>query len=299
MSSPLLCLGSAQFGLNYGITNQSGKVNEEEVKKIMHLAKEFPINFIDTAQAYGSSEKCLGKFISDKNSFKFISKLKPQINKIWKAEDILKCELEFKNTLDNLKISELDSFLIHSPNEFLKEDNHLFLKWLSSLKGRGLVKRIGVSIYPDSCLDDLPLRFLEIAQIPLSIYDQRILDNKILKFLIAEFGISIHVRSIFLQGLILQKSQMWPKRFSKKFLCHHKELEKFAETKKSNLLEIALSFVNSFSELEAVVFGVTSYMELKNILSLWNSSLKSKIWDLEDRRIWSWQDKRDIDPRFW
>ena len=29
---PELCIGSAQFGFNYGITNKTGKVKENEVK---------------------------------------------------------------------------------------------------------------------------------------------------------------------------------------------------------------------------------------------------------------------------
>ena len=34
-----LSLGTAQFGLNYGISNQTGKVKVQEVKKILQLAK--------------------------------------------------------------------------------------------------------------------------------------------------------------------------------------------------------------------------------------------------------------------
>ena len=70
-----LCLGTAQFGLNYGITNKLGKVNSEEVKKIINLANKNKINFIDTAQNYGEAENVLGREVVLKN-FKIITKHK-------------------------------------------------------------------------------------------------------------------------------------------------------------------------------------------------------------------------------
>ena len=68
-----LILGSAQFGVNYGISNQKGKTKFTEVKKILNFAKVSKIKFIDTAISYGDSEEILGK--TGINNFKFISKL--------------------------------------------------------------------------------------------------------------------------------------------------------------------------------------------------------------------------------
>ena len=35
-----LVLGTVQFGLDYGVNNQSGQVQQSEVNKILQLAKE-------------------------------------------------------------------------------------------------------------------------------------------------------------------------------------------------------------------------------------------------------------------
>ena len=51
-----LCLGSAQFGLDYGITNKKGKLDFNEVKEILGFAEDCGINYIDTAQDYGNAE---------------------------------------------------------------------------------------------------------------------------------------------------------------------------------------------------------------------------------------------------
>ena len=54
-----LALGTVQFGMDYGI-NSGIKVEQNEVLKIVNLARKSGIKLIDTAQLYGSSEKVLG-----------------------------------------------------------------------------------------------------------------------------------------------------------------------------------------------------------------------------------------------
>ena len=71
-------MGTAQFGLNYGITNQSGQVSEQEVTLILQEAAQAGIRYLDTAQAYGSAETILGKVLPKTHSFKIVSKLPKQ-----------------------------------------------------------------------------------------------------------------------------------------------------------------------------------------------------------------------------
>ena len=44
-------LGTAQFGLDYGITNSKGRVPEEEVGSILDAEEAAGINMLDTAAA--------------------------------------------------------------------------------------------------------------------------------------------------------------------------------------------------------------------------------------------------------
>ena len=68
-----LGLGTAQFGLDYGIANRSGQIKFSDAKNILQLAKQEKIDLIDTAILYGKSEKIIGNIgITD---FKFVSKL--------------------------------------------------------------------------------------------------------------------------------------------------------------------------------------------------------------------------------
>ena len=56
-----LALGSAQFGMEYGIANQHGKVSLKEASSIISLCRLVGIDTVDTAMAYGDSEVSLGK----------------------------------------------------------------------------------------------------------------------------------------------------------------------------------------------------------------------------------------------
>jgi aryl-alcohol dehydrogenase-like predicted oxidoreductase len=74
-----MTLGSVQFGLDYGIVNTNGKVPESESIAIIRHAIVEGIEYIDTAAAYGDSERIIGKSLADgwSNRVKVISKLFP------------------------------------------------------------------------------------------------------------------------------------------------------------------------------------------------------------------------------
>src|SRR3989344_8348500 len=70
-----LALGTAQFGLKYGINNKAGKVSPNEAFQILYFAARNGLDTLDTASVYGTSEDVIGEFIKrNRASFKIISK---------------------------------------------------------------------------------------------------------------------------------------------------------------------------------------------------------------------------------
>ena len=61
MNNKKIIIGTAQFGLNYGISNISGKTGEKEVKEILQYGKKNNLNYLDTSSHYGRAETLLGK----------------------------------------------------------------------------------------------------------------------------------------------------------------------------------------------------------------------------------------------
>ena len=111
--------------------------------------------------------------------------------------------------------------MIHNINNLKNSNFNLICDWFESLKERKIVKRIGISIYSPEDLNDIEIEKFQLIQIPFSIYDQRFSKNNLIGELCKK-GIAIHLRSIFLQGLILQKSELWPNTLSNEFKSHHK-----------------------------------------------------------------------------
>ena len=96
-----LGLGTVQFGINYGINSEFGKVKSKEVMKILNYAHIKNINYLDTAPSYGDSEKVLGT--SKKSDFKVVTKTRHFKNEYITDRDLEFLDSDFNNSLLNLK----------------------------------------------------------------------------------------------------------------------------------------------------------------------------------------------------
>tara|TARA_B100000965_G_C19574232_1_gene750565 strand:+ start:410 stop:1300 length:891 start_codon:yes stop_codon:yes gene_type:complete len=292
-----ICLGSAQFGLDYGITNSNGKVPEQNVKDLINIALSNGINLIDTASCYGSAEKVLGISLPKNDKFKISTKLPPQLSDYFVKSDIEKWENTLLMSCKNIRKKSLDSFLIHNTNDLKKPGSKYLVDWLINIKERGLVKRLGVSIYEANDLFDIPRDLLDLVQLPLSIYDQRLIKDGTIENLNNQ-GIAIHARSLYLQGLILLPTSKWPPWVKKSSLIQQKKLEELAKTKCCELIDLAIGFAKTQGSLEAIIVGICNKYQLYNLLNAWG---KQNPW-LENQKEWedwSSDDKDLIDPRKW
>jgi aryl-alcohol dehydrogenase-like predicted oxidoreductase len=251
-----ICLGTAQFGLDYGINNTRGKIPKNEVFKILEYALQNGIEFIDTAYAYGDSEKVLGDFIKNNpngKKFKIISKI-PNVENIDKV---------IEETFTNLRVDKLYGYLVHNFNSFL--ENTKIFDTLLRLKHTGKVKKIGFSLYYPEEYYKIKNLEIDILQIPYSIFDQRFC--KIFEEL-KEKKIEIHARSVFLQGLVFKKPEELEGRFSKlkDKLLYINYLSKELDIP---LNAIFLNFVLMNENVDKVVIGIDSLEDLKeNIYSV-------------------------------
>lgn len=286
--APQLCVGTVQFGLHYGVTNQAGQVPEEEVSRILDLAASSGIKLLDTAQAYGTAESVLGRCWPTDAPRRLISKLAAGADRQSWEESLI-------TSMERLQTQTLDGFLLHQASDLLAPDGEDLLDWLEGLRERGLVERIGISIYDATDLDGLPLNRLQLVQLPLSVYDQRLIrDGTVAR--LHDLGIAVHVRSVLLQGLLLQSPEHWPAHLSPAFRNHHARWMERLGLKGVSPLTGALGFVRGCEDVEAVLCGVVSRKELVEVLESWSHSK----WPVEETpEKWAWENTMDIDPRRW
>ncbi len=287
-----LSLGCAQFGMNYGYTNTRGKVNQDEVGEIIDLAIKNNIKSFDTAQSYGNSEEVLGKFLPKYENIKVITKFLDTKKDYFETKDIYYWENNFQKSLNNLKTNKVDSLLIHNTNDLKKKGKEILENWLDSLLERKLIDRLGISIYSVSELDDISLKRFSLIQMPISLYDQRLIKNETCQELFNK-NIAIHARSIFFQGLLFSNYKNWPNAISKNFKLHHYGL--LNHLNKESILALTLNFLNSYKFIENALFGVTSLEELKQIINIKNNLNLIK----KDFIDFSWDNDSDLDPRLW
>jgi aryl-alcohol dehydrogenase-like predicted oxidoreductase len=293
--TPQLCLGTAQFGLAYGITNEAGQVPEEAVAPLLLQAQEAGICWLDTAQAYGNAEAVLGRQLPAGHRFRLISKLQAQPQSEFSAQDADAWEQAVRASCQRLGVCGLDALLLHAPADLAKPGGQHLEAWLLSLRERGVVQRIGVSIYAAEDLDGVNPALLDLVQLPLSLYDQRLLQNGTLAHLRAR-GTAIHARSLYLQGLLLTPAARWPRWVNPEVRARQQALEALTKERDCSLIDLTLGFAREQPDLEAVVLGVCTIQELTELRKAWaaNSPWRGSEW-----RTWALQDLLILDPRRW
>lgn len=295
---PELALGTAKFGLNYGITNQSGQVSEQEVTLILQEAAQAGIRYLDTAQAYGSAETILGKVLPKTHSFKIVSKLPKQSFEPFNSASQKQWEQDFQLSLQRMKVKAIDGFLLHDSADLKRFDSHYLIDWLRSLKERKLVDRLGISIYERSDLEDLFLDWIQLIQLPFSIYDQRFIQDGTINNLLSK-GITIQVRSVFLQGLLLINSEEWPTWISSSSRKHHKNLIQFVIDHQLSLLDFVLGYIIQQNNFDSIVIGVANKKELRDLITSFKKSHEFNFFRKNNMTQWSLNDPTLLDPRSW
>ena len=251
-----LALGTAQFGLDYGISNKTGQVSLEEARKILNLAKEHHIDTLDTASSYGDSEKILGDI--GVNDFHVVTKtasLQLDIKNVLKS---------FHQSLRSLNTNNIKALLIHNIDDTKNKQFDALFTELVKLKQDKIINKIGFSTYTPDQVDFLLENFdFDLIQVPFNVFDARLVDGFQLQALESK-GVEIHARSVFLQGLLLDF-----KHLSGYFSTWKNEFDAYQKIIKDHdfsLLEYALNFVLNTKEIDRVLVGVNSEKQLKEII---------------------------------
>lgn len=292
---PQLCLGTAQFGMDYGITNHDGKVTTNELRQILKMASDSLISYIDTATVYGDAEKRLGDNAPPKCNFKYITKLPSQGDGNWGLSKVKIWESSLCDSLVALNTPYIDTLLLHNVNDLRHKDVALLVDWLQSIRNAGKVKNFGVSIYNSNDLLGLDLSLIDVIQLPLSIYDQRCLKDGTVDLLVSN-NVKVFARSIFLQGLILTDSHKWPSHVALPFVNHHQTWFDSLQTISLSPLQAIFSFMKSIEKLSGIIVGINSLTQFKEILNAWSTS-DSKYSCLSAH--YEWDNSFDLDPRNW
>lgn len=263
-----LCLGTVQFGMDYGVQGGTRPL-KEAVSKMLSLALDKGIDHFDTAPAYGNAEEILGDYRKNNPDIaakmQIVSKLSSEAFK--GKEKSLWADIAVKHAeagLRRLGISELEAFLFHNA-EYIFDENAV--QALCTVCQKHMAKKIGVSIYsPREAMKALDYEEIKVIQIPYNAFDQRL--DKCGFFEKAERkGVEVYARSSLLQGLMMMDPERLPKRmqFAKKYLERFLSICKEYQTAP---LRAALGYVGRHPGIDYVVFGVDNEKQLSEYLCI-------------------------------
>jgi aryl-alcohol dehydrogenase-like predicted oxidoreductase len=261
-----LALGTVQFGLAYGVANQSGQISHEEGARILAASRAAGIDTLDTAIGYGESERVLGELGAA--GWRVVSKLPAA-----PAEDDVDewVERSVAESLRRLRVDRLAGLLLHRPDQLNGPGGPRLFAALQRLKARGVVEKIGVSIYdPNELAAWWPRLEIDLVQAPFNVIDRRLVTSGWLEKL-KDGGVEVHTRSAFLQGLLLMQRDRRPAWFDRWEPLLNR-WDAWLVSSKRTALQASLGFALNTPGIDRVVVGVDSARQLKEILEVQNTN---------------------------
>jgi aryl-alcohol dehydrogenase-like predicted oxidoreductase len=281
-------IGTVQFGLPYGIANREGQVSLDEARAILKFAEAASLDTLDTAMAYGNSEHRLGEI--GVSQWQVVSKL--PVIPVGCPDVAAWVRASVAASLDRLHIRRLRGLLLHDSGQLLGTQGTALYGALTQLKTDGLVQKIGVSIYEPEELDALSSTYnFDMVQAPLNIFDRRLIDSGWLVRL-SHNGIEVHVRSVFLQGLLLMQPANRPEKFNR-WQPLWSRWQKWLGDIGLTPVQACLRTIPAQPEIDRVIVGVDRLTQLKEILSAAEGDLLDVPAELHC------EDVRLINPAHW
>lgn len=266
-------LGTVQFGMDYGINNQSGKPTDKEVFEILKTATELGIRYLDTAPSYGNSQALIGKYHSAGKigSFEVMSKF-----------NLLEHGLvaSVNKSLEETGKESFHTLYFHSFSDY--QENPLIMDQLSDLKSQGLIKNIGISIYSNKELEIvIQNQDIDVIQLPFNLLDNHFQRGKLLSEA-KKSGKCIAVRSVFLQGLFFKMKDEISSKL-RPLIKYLDQLDSFCENKEIPIQSLCVNYPLSKRYIDYVLLGVETKKQLDGNISSLKLDLSDEIYSEIDQ----------------
>lgn len=283
-ASPVeLALGTVQLGMKYGIAGRGAAVPASEAKEILALAWRRGVRVFDTAPAYGDIEERLADLLGERDCT-IVSKIPAFPQQLESAGVAAFVTDSIERSCSRLG-SRLGAILFHSSADLM--GLHGQTAWIAAEHAlRGRAARLGASCYSPTAAIALMNQFpLQVVQLPGNALDQRLREHSLQ-------GVELHLRSVFLQGLLLQPAALVAARLPKAAQAIQ-TWRRWCEEHGLTPLSAALSIAKMLPGVRYCVVGVDSAAQLEDILAAWTRAqpLEAPLLRCADGDV--------IDPRRW
>jgi aryl-alcohol dehydrogenase-like predicted oxidoreductase len=204
-----------QLGLEYGAANRTGKPSRETALRLVRRAAESGVKTFDTARAYGDSEERIGEALAVSKPVRTITKLSPLSDLSDRPSWHAVCaavDASIEQSRFALQREKLDCVLLHRASHMTAFDGAAWARLLE-LRREGTISSLGVSIQsPSEALMALASQDVDHIQLPFNILDWRWREAGVIAAIRKRGDVTVHARSIFLQGLLAANDpRSWPR----------------------------------------------------------------------------------------
>lgn len=288
-------LGTAQWGLPYGIANSSGQPDALVVQSMLESAAIYGIDLLDTAHAYGAAEKTIGEQTSAAVQFKIVTKTLPLRGQPLTERVLASVSAAFDQSLQRLRREQIYGLLVHHADDLLAVGGELLWESLNRAKADGRAQKIGVSVYQPEQLQKIAARFpIDLVQLPLNVYDQRFLHSGLLR-LLRQKNVEIHVRSVFLQGLLLLPEQQMYGYFAP-FRARQSHFHSHVSAMGLTPYQACLGYCLAQPEVDRVIIGCETVDQVRMLAEA--CATRSPLLQ-QGMELFSSNDEALINPSFW
>ena len=255
-----LGLSAAQFGLDYPVANPRGRSAEVEVGDMLQIAARAGVRLLDTVLGAGHTERVIGELLPRPCPFRIVVKTA----RCDRGPDFV--EAQARASLKRLGMKRAHAILVEQSGDLFSPHGEAMWTRLKSLRDQGLFDRVGVSVSAPDDPVGVARRFRpDIVQAPASLLDQRLIINGALAEM-ANMGIEVHLRSIFLQRLLFLPPDRIPVALQAASRGLSRVRRMIAEGR-SDPLQAALGFALARPEAATVIVGVTNAAELQAVVA--------------------------------
>jgi aryl-alcohol dehydrogenase-like predicted oxidoreductase len=281
-----LGLGSGQFGLDQPAQGR-GRTREAETREILSIAARSGLSVVEINRHSQAVELTLGQVLPRPNPFRLtVTTVRPD-----RGPDF--AEAEVRAQLRRLGVERVDAIFAPSATDMLSPAGPALWDRLRKLKDEGLCRKVGVSVYASDDPLCLARRFKpDVVQAPASLLDQRLIVDGTLAEL-AEMGVEVQLRSIFLNGVLFLPPDRAPSHL-KAAAGRISRARRLIAEGRSDPLQAALGFALSRPEAAAVLVDVASAAEMSAVIAAASSPPPDLDWD--EMAI---DDPAALDPHAW
>jgi aryl-alcohol dehydrogenase-like predicted oxidoreductase len=281
-----LVIGTATFGSDYGIANKGELLGTEDALEILSEAQDLGISSLDTAPAYSNAEEIIGIFHSVRPKYECYSKISSKM-----LASAAEMQSSLKNSMKLMNIESFKGLFFHNPADLMTREPKQIEALLDSIYESGKVEQVGASVYELDEIIAIRERHPRISlfQVPENIGDQRLRNSEEIRNFHQE-GVEFHVRSVFLQGLLLMRTAPNQQLNAQPFLD---KLHAVASERNRSQLELCVHYSMQLEWASKLVIGISHTGQLREIIAATYSSEVSLDLnellpdDIRDPRTWT------------